>query len=121
MPFTRRTLRERQKRIVAAAASWKCQICEKTVNESYQIDHVIPLWANGPDTIENCQLLCAQCHADKTYREEDLRHRINEIKKEGLYSDERICLLCARIYSKYFQCRCNIKDGHFSENGSNNQ
>lgn len=28
----------------------------------YQIDHVIPLADNGPDTLENLRLLCRTCH-----------------------------------------------------------
>lgn len=34
-----------------------------------QVDHVIPLSAGGPDTDENKQLLCDECHKEKSRAE----------------------------------------------------
>lgn len=35
----------------------------------FQIDHKIRLADGGDETIENSQLLCIECHADKTAKE----------------------------------------------------
>lgn len=32
-------------------------------------DHIIPRWRKGPDTPDNWQYLCSNCHEDKTYEE----------------------------------------------------
>ena len=36
---------------------------------SFQIDHTIPLWNNGPDCKENATAMCVECHAQKTQNE----------------------------------------------------
>ncbi len=34
-----------------------------------QADHIIPLQTGGADDIRNLQMLCANCHAEKTRKE----------------------------------------------------
>ncbi len=34
-----------------------------------EVDHIIPLSADGPDTDENTQNLCHDCHVDKSNRD----------------------------------------------------
>lgn len=46
----------------------KCTICkvEFTVLDNMEVDHIIPRFQNGPDTLANKQLLHKACHAKKT-------------------------------------------------------
>ena len=45
-----------------------CVMClaKGYVTAAEVLDHVLPLCKGGPDTIENTQPLCRQCHIDKT-------------------------------------------------------
>lgn len=48
-----------------------CQGCGRLVDFPYgfELDHKVPLHAGGPDTEDNCQVLCSGpdgCHAAKT-------------------------------------------------------
>lgn len=38
--------------------------------ETLQNDHIIPRWNGGSEKADNIQLLCANCHEDKTRREQ---------------------------------------------------
>ena len=46
----------------------KCNICNKKI-DSFHIDHVKPLSAGGSNDDDNLQVLCIQCHQDKTESE----------------------------------------------------
>lgn len=48
-----------------------CAACraEGRTAAALEVDHVVPLWKNGPDTWENLQALCLDCHAAKSARE----------------------------------------------------
>jgi len=41
-----------------------CALCG-TYRRTLHRDHIEPLWKGGPDTPENVQLICANCHEDK--------------------------------------------------------
>jgi len=45
-----------------------CQRCNRGgfVSIGTQVDHIVPLEDGGPDTDENKELLCDQCHVEKT-------------------------------------------------------
>lgn len=64
---------------------------EKTP-EGYEVDHIIPLCAGGPDTPENMQLLTIEAHREKT--KNDLR-LCRELKKkaEDSFSPWRFLIL----------------------------
>lgn len=48
--------------------SGNCGLCG-TFRETLHKDHVIPKWAGGVDDNSNWQYICANCHEDKTRRE----------------------------------------------------
>ena len=48
---------------------WKCKGCKKLLPSAAQVDHVVPLSAGGDDKMDNMQMLCANCHAEKTRKE----------------------------------------------------
>lgn len=62
----RRKVTVRTKKEVGAHAGWKCERCDAVVNANYEVDHIIPLYLAGDNTIENLQLLCPDCHRTKT-------------------------------------------------------
>lgn len=45
-----------------------CRVCER--ERRPEVDHRVPLWAGGPDTIENAWVLCGECHREKTRLED---------------------------------------------------
>ena len=55
------------KKRVAANQSWRCAVCQHLLDETYEIDHVTPLWRGGHATNEsNLQALCKRCHMFKS-------------------------------------------------------
>ncbi|WP_054910471.1 HNH endonuclease [Pseudomonas sp. NBRC 111135] len=47
-----------------------CAGCGRTCDyNSWNMDHIIPLWKGGDDLESNMQVLCIPCHADKTAKE----------------------------------------------------
>lgn len=52
--------------------NFKCRKCNWFFPESkLEVDHIIPLSQGGPDTDENKQTLCVNCHAEKTRHEQN--------------------------------------------------
>ena len=62
----KRNITNLQKKIVASNQSWLCNICKKTLDYSYEVDHIIALCDNGTNEINNLQALCRNCHGIKT-------------------------------------------------------
>jgi hypothetical protein len=44
----------------------KCNICQKDLNETLQVDHIIDLCIGGSNDPSNLQALCLECHDRKT-------------------------------------------------------
>ena len=42
-----------------------CQECGRW-RDTLHRDHIVPRWKGGPDTPDNIQFVCANCHEDKT-------------------------------------------------------
>lgn len=52
---------------IAYRQQYKCAECAELLHpKAMDIDHVKPLSEGGEDTPENCQALCANCHAKKS-------------------------------------------------------
>lgn len=62
----RRNLSESKKKIVASNQHWRCLSCQNLLDATYEIDHIVPLFKNGSNDIENLQALCRNCHGKKT-------------------------------------------------------
>ena len=62
----RRHVSQRLKKEVGARAGWRCERCGQTVNANFEVDHIIPLFNAGDNSIDNLQLLCPDCHRTKT-------------------------------------------------------
>lgn len=111
-PPRRRRLTESQKRIVGARTGWKCGMCNQTLASTYHVDHIVPLWAGGADTPEQCWPLCTECHAKKTQQESiartERKRRLRAAAKGA--SGARRCPLectgCGVVFSPYFAHAC---------------
>ena len=52
---------------IAFRQQYKCAVCQELLHpKAMDIDHVVELSKGGEDTIQNCQALCANCHAKKS-------------------------------------------------------
>ncbi len=48
--------------------------CNRTGDQNLEAHHIIPLYDNGPSTLENCMILCPACH-DSVHGNDDWRKR----------------------------------------------
>ena len=52
----------KNKKTVASNQKWNCNICKNMLDETYEIDHITPLYKGGTNDIINLQALCPNCH-----------------------------------------------------------
>ena len=62
----KRNVTATMKKIVASRQKWHCKSCKNVLDETYEVDHIIPLYTGGGNNIENLQALCPNCHRKKT-------------------------------------------------------
>lgn len=69
----RKPLSESEKAEICMLYDHICNYCEKDLKENSKkcFDHIVPLCQGGADDISNIQLLCSECHHDKTQDERD--------------------------------------------------
>ena len=65
----KRNVTASMKKWIAAKQEWKCAQCQKLLDETYEVDHEIPLHKGGKNDRENLQALCPHCHRKKTFEE----------------------------------------------------
>jgi hypothetical protein len=65
----KRNVTNAMKKKVGADYNWKCASCKSTLDEGYQVDHIIPLFKGGDNSIGNLQPLCGTCHNRKSINE----------------------------------------------------
>jgi hypothetical protein len=58
----KRRLTQLMKKKVAARDRWRCQICDRLLSHTYEIDHIVPLHLGGSDVDTNLRALCRECH-----------------------------------------------------------
>ena len=56
----------------------KCGDCKNELSEYFQLDHIIALQFGGTDDESNLMVLCCECHAKKSIKENRSRKRIQE-------------------------------------------
>ena len=63
----RKRLTLQAQRKVACRQDWKCNICYEKLDEAHIIDHIVPLFLNGSNDIDNnLQALCSACDRYKS-------------------------------------------------------
>jgi 5-methylcytosine-specific restriction endonuclease McrA len=74
-------------------AGGQCEHCKKKLRRgSYQFDHVVPISIGGPSTVANCEVLCRECHNDKTNKIDTPRAaktKRQKAKHEGTFRPTR--------------------------------
>lgn len=65
---TKMTIKERQQ--ILSMVDYCCCNCKKQT-KSLEIDHIIPLASGGTNSYENLQVLCKECHSEKTKDENE--------------------------------------------------
>lgn len=58
------------KKTVAAKQSWKCGICGRLLDETFEVDHIVPLYQGGTNSIDNLMALDPICHKKKTFKQQ---------------------------------------------------
>ena len=61
-PFARKRLTPLQKKKVGALAHWRCQLCKKELDHTYEVDHIRPVSQGGTNEFSNLRALCRGCH-----------------------------------------------------------
>ena len=61
------------KKRVAARQKWRCASCKSLLDETYELDHVRPLFKGGTNAENNLQALCKRCHMLKSAVEQSSR------------------------------------------------
>jgi len=62
----KRLVSETTKKLVASKQHWTCGMCKKMLDETFEVDHVIPLYKGGSNEISNLMALDPICHRKKT-------------------------------------------------------
>jgi hypothetical protein len=57
------------KKKVAASQGWKCGMCSKLLDETYEVDHRVALYKGGSNDESNLVGVCPHCHRLKTIEE----------------------------------------------------
>lgn len=65
----KRTVSDTTKKMVASKQQWKCGICNQLLDETYEVDHIIPLYQGGTNHIDNLMALDPICHRKKTNKD----------------------------------------------------
>lgn len=53
-----RKVSSKTKKKVAASQKWRCNLCKVLLDETFEVDHRIPLWKNGSNATWNLQVCC---------------------------------------------------------------
>jgi 5-methylcytosine-specific restriction protein A len=54
----------------------QCASCKER-KDHLELDHKIPLWNGGTNDDDNLQILCYECHKEKTRAESKLYHKLH--------------------------------------------
>jgi len=72
---------------IACNQDWKCNMCSSKIPPNFEIDHIVPLFLDGPDENHNCQALCNDCHV---YKSSILDQKIKKLKMVKNISKEDV-------------------------------
>ena len=61
---------------IAKSQHWRCNICGKELDASFDLDHIVPLSRGGSNDRNNLQAIChSPCHVSKSAAETSSRAR----------------------------------------------
>ncbi len=91
--YTRHEFSRRTKGWIWGRARGCCEKCGIDVtNRVHHFDHIEPDWISGRDDMNNGQLLCVQCHKDKTKKDKAIIAKSKRIidKRSGALTSRNI-------------------------------
>ena len=65
----KRSVSESKKKYIASSQKWSCAHCQQMLDNTYEVDHVIPLYKGGTNDLTNLEALCRNCHGKKTFKD----------------------------------------------------
>ena len=65
----KRNVSESKKKYIASSQKWSCAHCQQLLDNTYEVDHVIPLYKGGTNDLTNLEALCRNCHGKKTFKD----------------------------------------------------
>jgi 5-methylcytosine-specific restriction protein A len=65
----KRNVSESKKKYIASSQKWNCAHCQQILDNTYEVDHVIPLYKGGTNDLTNLEALCRNCHGKKTFKD----------------------------------------------------
>jgi hypothetical protein len=85
----RLTLSTEQKDELLEECNNQCIVCERQFKKKfYQFDHIIPLVCGGSNELDNIQVLCIECHHEKTRSEQENGDYIFVNQSESSFNQE---------------------------------
>ena len=81
---------------------YKCAKCNFILSPANQVDHIIPYSITGDDSEDNLQVLCANCHALKSFEENYRISKYKKIRENYKICDKNVdvCWFCLENYNK---------------------
>jgi hypothetical protein len=86
--INKRNVNSKTKKLVASRQNWRCGICGRQLDETFEVDHVIPLYKGGSNSMENLVALDPICHRKKT-RADRLGLKIRPVGRPENYENWR--------------------------------
>ena len=77
---------------LASDQKFMCKLCDTMLGDDVEVDHIIPIFLGGNNTMSNLQVIHSRCHSRKTYIETVSRNS----------NKEPFCDYCDLYFSKYF-------------------
>ena len=65
----KRNVSESKKKYIASQQRWQCGHCNNLLDNTYEVDHIIPLYKGGSNELHNLTALCRNCHGVKTFKD----------------------------------------------------
>jgi len=65
----KRNVSESKKKYIASSQKWQCAHCQQLLDNTYEVDHIIPLYKGGTNDLTNLEALCRNCHGKKTFKD----------------------------------------------------
>ena len=65
----KRNVSESKKKYIASQQKWHCAHCSQMLDNTFEVDHVIPLYKGGSNELNNLEALCRNCHGKKTFKD----------------------------------------------------
>lgn len=76
-----------QREAICKSRNWTCHLCDgpiDPVRQSYQLDHIKPLWAGGEDTDDNLGPAHNKCHLQKSVGDTPIIAKANRMRAKHL-------------------------------------